>query len=84
MRPPFSAMLPERRGVSIFTRGEAAIAASRPITGWAGWLAGPACGAGPVCGVAPGVADAVGAGVVFCSSACACCWARCFSIAGTL
>ncbi len=32
MRPPFSAMVPETFGVSIFTRGEAASAASR-VTG---------------------------------------------------
>ncbi|MGY4500396.1 hypothetical protein ACVWYH_004327 [Bradyrhizobium sp. GM24.11] len=87
MRPPFSEMLPESRGVSIFTRGLAAIAVSRLTVGWACWFApGAVVGAGalPACGVAPGVADAVGCGLVFWSSACVCCWARCFSIAGTL
>ncbi|MGY4366119.1 hypothetical protein ACVW1A_002184 [Bradyrhizobium sp. LB1.3] len=38
----------------------------------------------PGCGVAPGVPEAVGCGVVFCNSACVCCWTRCFSIAGML
>ena len=86
MRPPFSEMLPAIRGVSIFTRGLAAIALSRLTTGWACWFAPGVDGwaALPACGVAPGVADAVGCGVVFWSSACACCWARCFSIAGML
>jgi len=36
MRAPFKAMLPVKRGVSILTRGEAAIAASRLTVGWAG------------------------------------------------
>ena len=31
MRAPFSEMLPDRRGVSIFTRGVAAIAVSRSL-----------------------------------------------------
>jgi hypothetical protein len=60
-------MLPAIRGVSIFTRGLAAIAVSRATTGWACWFAAgvDGCAAPPDCGVAPGVAEAVGCGVVF-------------------
>ncbi len=89
MRAPFSEMLPETRGVSILTRGVAAIAVSRLTTGpaEAGWVAEGvlADGAGVplpgvVCGVAPGVACCEG----FASSACVWLCARCFSICGTL
>ena len=84
MRAPFSAMLPERRGLSIRMRGLASRAASRLITGAAdaGWVVAVPAGAGtePACGVVPGVACGVG----FCSSACRWVSARCFSICGTL
>jgi hypothetical protein len=69
MRAPFSAMLPDRRGVSILMRGEAAIAAWRLTTGCAapGWPPGVAAeGAAPGYGaVEPG---AVEPGVVLLSS----------------
>ena len=89
MRAPFSAMLPETRGVSILMRGEAAIAASRLTTGAAapGWPAGVvADGAEPGCGVVdPGVVDpgaVCGDGLL--SSAWVWVCARCRSICGTL
>src|SRR4029450_11605246 len=61
MRAPFSAMLPETRGVSILIRGGAAIAVSRLTTGGGapgGGGGGGGEGAGPGCGVVdPGVVD---------------------------
>ena len=84
MRAPFSAMLPETRGVSILMRGVAAIAASRLTTGAAapGWLAGVvADGVEPGVGVVePGVACGDG----LASSAWVWVCARCRSICGTL
>ncbi|MHC2567352.1 hypothetical protein ACVIVD_009390 [Bradyrhizobium liaoningense] len=67
IRPPFSEMLPAMRGVSIFTRGLAAMAASRATTGWACWPAPGVAGwvTLPGCGAVPGVAEAVGCGVDF-------------------
>src|ERR1700716_226884 len=52
MRAPFSEMLPTRRGVSILTRGVAAIAASRltMAAGWAGALAAGGAGGEPAGG----------------------------------
>ncbi len=86
MRAPFSAMLPETRGVSILTRGEAAIAVSRLTTGAAapGWPAGVA--AAPGCGVVdPGAVDpGVVCGAGLASSAWLWVCARCRSICGML
>ena len=84
MRAPFSAMLPETRGVSILMRGEAAIAASRLTTGAGapGWPVGVvADGAEPGCGVVdPGAV--CGDGLL--SSAWVWVCARCRSICGML
>ena len=66
MRAPFNEMLPVMRGVSILTRGVAAIAVSRLTicAAAAGWLLAGALADGgvePACGVVlPGVACAVG------------------------
>src|SRR3954453_16522448 len=99
MRAPFSAMLPETRGVSILMRGEAAIAASRLTTGAAapGWPAGVAGdGVAPGWGgadpgvVDPGVADpgVVDPGAVCGDGLLSSAWlwvcARCRSICGML
>ena len=52
MRPPLSAIEPERSGVSMRTRGDWASAASR-VNAWA------AAGCAGACGVAPGAAGVV-------------------------
>ena len=86
MRAPVSAMLPLMLGVSIFTRGPAAIAEARLWIGAAeaGVAGAPACWPGAA-GVAPGavVAGVAGLAACFCASS-ACCAARCFSICGML
>ena len=85
MRAPFSEMLPIRVGVSILTRGPAAIAASRLTTAVvaAGCAGALAVGAPPAGGAVWGFAW-FAAGVADLASSVACCAARCFSIAGTL
>src|ERR1700722_13918754 len=88
MRAPFSEILPIRRGVSILTRGAAAIAASRLTAGAAvaGWVIAGALadgvGAAPVCGVA--VVVPLPFGVGFTNSLWICSAARRFSICGML
>ncbi len=83
MRPPFSEMLPVTLGVSILTRGVAAIAASR-LTTAAAAAAGVLAGA-LADGVALGVVEpGVVCGVGLASSAWVWVCARCFSICGTL
>ena len=85
MRAPFSEMLPVMRGVSILTRGEAAIAASRLTSAAeAGWLAAGALADGAArAGLRRG-----GLGVRpaarLCQFALGLLRARCFSICGML
>ena len=83
MRAPFSEMLPIRLGLSILTRGVAAIAASRLTMAAA---PPPAVLAGALAeGAAPGVVEpGVVCGVGLVSSAWVWVCARCFSICGTL
>ena len=83
-------MLPLSRGVSILTRGVAAMAASRATTPVAVVAAPPGALGLPEAaalgwGVADGVASGCTAGACFLASS-ACIWAcaRCFSICGPL
>ena len=73
---------PRRVDLDARAGGNRDFAAKRPTA--PGWRAVLAAGPRAGCGAAPGVAEAVGCGVFFWSSACACCCARCCSIAGTL
>ena len=87
MRAPFSEMLPVRRGVSILTRGVAAIAASRLTI--AARLAGRRGRCRRRAGLRRGAAlpawsPGVACGEGLASSACVWVCARCFSICGTL
>ena len=87
MRPPFSEMLPETRGVSILMRGAAAMAASRlTMVAAAGcWLAGAAPGAGGLVVAGGELAGAApGCGVGLANWLWICCCARCRSICGML
>ena len=78
MRPPLSAIEPVSRGVSIATRGEAAITASRVscwlgggAPAWPGTCGAPGCPAVPACGAG------CGCGRLLACCACCCCALSC-------